>query len=575
MRRVDLPSPDPSVRLPSPGVRPAARRPVRAPVRVGAALAAALVLGCSGEPPSAPPGAASVVLRGGQVLDGTGNPWFRADVLIAGGRIERVGIVPEDSLPAGTETLDLTGLTVLPGFIDPHSHAASGLADPALRAGEPLIRQGITTVMVNPDGGGPADLAAQRAELEAGGVGVQVALMIGHGAVRREVLGMEARPPTPEELERMAGLVRAGMDAGAFGMTGGLYYAPGSYAENDEVVRLAAEIAPFGAFVSHIRDESDYNIGLVAAVGEVIEVAEANGIRGVVTHFKALGPPVWGLSRDAVAAIEEARARGVEVFADQYPYEASGTSVTGALVPRWALAGETMAGMPSPLEERLGNPEARARLRADMLIALERRGGASTLLLSRHRADTALEGRRLDDLAGEWGLEPVDAALRLLEAGGAGLVSFNMSEEDIAHIMEQEWTMGSSDGGLVPAGEGRPHPRFYGAFPRRIARYVRERGVLTAAEAVRGMTSLPATVFRMDDRGRIAPGLVADVLAVDLDRFHDAATYENPHALAEGIVHALVNGVFVLRDGEHTGALPGEVLWPSWSADDGSRGAAR
>ena len=572
---MDTRPPDPSRRRPLRGPRPAAPRLVRC----AAALSASVFLGCAGEapPPTASPAANPVVLRGGRVLDGSGNPWFRADVLVSGGRIQRVGIVPEDSLPAGTETLEVAGLTVMPGFIDPHSHAASGLADPALRAGEPLIRQGITTAMVNPDGGGPADLAAQRAELEAGGVGVQVALMIGHGAVRREVLGMEARPPDAEEFERMAGLVRAGMEAGAFGMTGGLYYAPGSYAENDEVVRLAAEIAPFGAFVSHIRDESDYDIGLVAAVEEVIEVAEVRGIRGVVTHFKALGPPVWGLSREAVAAIEAARARGVEVFADQYPYEASGTSVTGALVPRWALAGETMEGMPSPLEERLRNPEARARLRADMLIALERRGGASTLLLSRHRADTTLEGRRLDDLAEEWGVEPVDAALRLLEAGGAGLVSFNMSEEDIAHIMEQEWTMGSSDGGLVPVGEGRPHPRFYGAFPRRIARYARERGVLTVAEAVRGMTSLPATVFRLGDRGRIAPGLVADVLAVDLDEFRDAATYEEPHALAEGIVHALVNGVFVLRDGEHTGALPGEVLWPSWiaDADHGSGGTDR
>lgn len=572
---MDTRPPAPSRRRPLRGPRPAAPRLARC----AGALSVSVFLGCAGEAPpsSAPPAADPVLLRGGRVLDGSGNPWFRADVLISHGRIQRVGVVEEDALPAGTETLNLAGLTVLPGFIDPHSHAASGLADPALRAGEPLIRQGITTVMVNPDGGGPADLAAQRAELEAGGVGVQVALMIGHGAVRREVLGMEARPPNAEESERMAELVRAGMEAGAFGMTGGLYYAPGSYAENDEVVRLAAEIAPFGAFVSHIRDESDYNIGLVAAVEEVIEVAEAQGIRGVVTHFKALGPPVWGLSREAVAAIEAARARGVEVFADQYPYEASGTSVTGALVPRWALAGETMEGMPSPLAERLRNSEARARLRADMLIALERRGGASTLLLSRHRADTTLEGRRLDDLAEEWGLEPVDAALRLLEAGGAGLVSFNMSEEDIAHIMEQEWTMGSSDGGLVPAGEGRPHPRFYGAFPRRIARYARERGVLTVAEAVRGMTSLPATVFRLDDRGRIAPGMIADVLAVDLDSFRDAATYENPHALAEGIVHALVNGVFVLRDGEHTGALPGEVLWPSWTAaaDEGSGGVDR
>ena len=536
------------------------------PTRFRMLLLAGTMLGsaCSAAPAPESGEGAAVLFRGGQILDGTGNPWYRGDVLVVGDRIARVGVVPAAEVPADTREVDVAGLTIMPGFIDPHSHAGPGLATPELRAGEPLIRQGITTVMVNPDGGGDVDLAAQRRRFEEGGIGVHVALMIGHGAVRREVLGMEARPPTEDEFERMAGLVRAGMDAGAFGMTGGLYYAPGSYAENDEVVRLAAEIAPFGAFSSHIRDESDYNIGLVAAVEEVIEVAEVQGIRGVVTHFKALGPPVWGLSREATAAIDAARARGVEVFADQYPYEASGTSIVGALVPRWALAGETMPGMPSPLENRLANPRERARLRADMLVALERRGGAATLLLSRHRADTSLEGRYLSDLAEEWGLEPIDAALRLLDAGGAGLVSFNMSEEDIAHIMTREWTMGSSDGGLVSRDEGRPHPRFYGAFPRRIARYVREREVLTLAEAVRGMTSLTTTVFRMHDRGQIAAGRIADLLVVDIEEFRDAATYQDPHALAEGIVHALVAGVFAIENGETTGALAGRVLTPHW-----------
>ncbi len=534
------------------------RTPARA---AGAFVALLFASGCVAEPE---PAADAVVLRGGQVLDGTGNPWYSADVLVVGDRIARVGVIPPGAAPANARELDVTGLTVMPGFIDPHSHAAPGLENPDLRAAAPLIHQGVTTVFVNPDGGGVVDLAAQRARLDAGGIGVNVALMIGHGSVRREVLGMEDRPPTAEEFERMAALVREGMAAGAFGMTGGLYYAPGSYAENDEVVRLAAEIAPWGAFVSHIRDESDYNIGLVASVEEVIEVAEVQRIRGVVTHFKALGPTVWGLSREATATIDRARARGIEVFADQYPYEASGTSITGALVPRWALAGETMPGMPSPLADRLANPTERARLRADMLVALERRGGADTLLLSRHRADPSLEGRYLDDIAREWEVAPIDAALRLLEAGGAGLVSFNMSEDDIAHIMTREWTMGSSDGGLVPAGQGRPHPRFYGAFPRRISRYVRERGVLTLAEAVRGMTSLPATVFRMPDRGLVAAGRIADLLVVDADRFGDGNSYEDPHALAVGIEHVLVNGVFALENGEATGALAGRVLVPHW-----------
>ncbi len=521
-------------------------------------------LACSG--PASGPAVPTVLLRGGQVLDGSGNPWFRADVLVRGDRIERVGVVSDGDIPAGTGIVDIAGLMVLPGFIDPHSHAVGGLETSELRTAVPILRQGITTVMVNPDGGGTTDLGGLRRTLEEGGTGVHVALMIGHGAVRREVLGMEARPPDDAEMQRMAALVRAGMEAGAFGMTAGLYYAPGSYAEQAEVVRLAGEIAPHGAFVSHIRDESDYNIGLLAAVDEVVEVAETQRIRGVVTHFKALGPSVHGLSRAAVARIGEARARGVEVFADQYPYEASGTSITGALVPRWALAGETMPGMPSPLEERLRGGE-RERLRTDMLAALERRGGAETLLVSRHRADESLEGRYLHDLAAAWGMEPVDAALRMLENGGAGLISFNMAEEDIAEIMRQEWTMGSSDGGLVPTGEGRPHPRFHGAFPRRISRYVRERGVLSLAQAVRGMTSLPATVFRMPDRGLVAAGKVADLLVVDMDRFSDRATYENPHQLAEGVVHALVAGTFAIRDNQPTEVLAGEILWPWWISE--------
>lgn len=540
------------------------RRSVAAAVSWLTAFVSILGSGCGEGTATTQEDPGAVIFRGGKVLDGTGNPWFRADVLVVGDRIGHVGVIPDEAAPPAARVVDATGLTILPGFIDPHSHAGPGLADPALRAGVPQVHQGITTLFVNPDGGGEVDLAAQRAELEAGRIGVNVALMIGHGSVRREVLGMEDRPPSPEELERMAGLVRAGMEAGAFGMSGGPYYAPGSYATNDEFVRLAGEIAPWGAFVSHIRDESDYSIGLVAAVEEVVEVAEAHGIRGVVTHFKALGPAVWGLSREATAAIDRARARGIEVFADQYPYEASGTSIVGALVPRWALAGETMPGMPSPLEARLRSAAERARLRADMLVALERRGGAETLLLSRHRADTSLEGRHLSDLAAEWGMEPIDAALRLLDEGGAGLVSFNMSEDDIAHIMTREWTMGSSDGGLVPPGQGRPHPRFYGAFPRRISRYVRERGTLTFAEAVRGMTSLPATVFRMPDRGLVAAGRIADLLVVDLERFGDAATYQDPHALAVGIEYVLVNGVFALDGGQSTGALGGRVLVPHW-----------
>ncbi len=501
-----------------------------------------------------------ILIKGGRVLDGTGNPWYRADVGIRGGRIAVMGRL--DGAAAGA-VIDGGELYVAPGFIDVHSHADEGLSREKLKGAAPILLQGVTTVVLNPDGGGPWPLSEQRAHYEAHGIGVNAALMVGHGTVREEVMGMEDRPPSEEELERMKELVREGMAAGAFGLSSGLYYAPGSYAATEEVVALAKEVHPVGVYSSHIRDESDYTVGLLAAVEEVIRISEEADIPGIVTHFKALGPDSWGLSAAATARIERARARGVQVWADQYPWEASGTSIVGALVPRWALAGETMEGQPSPLEVRLKDPRERARLRSDMLKNLARRGGASLFQISNHDFDTSLEGRNLAELAFERNLAPIDLSLELLEQGGAGLVSFNMSEEDIAHIMQKDYVMTCSDGGLVAPGEGKPHPRYYGTFPRKIGRYVRDRGVVGLAQAIRSMTSLPATVFGLEGRGILREGAVADVVVFDFDRIAEKATYSDPHQLSEGVVHVLVNGKAAVSDGKPTGELAGEVLRPS------------
>jgi N-acyl-D-aspartate/D-glutamate deacylase len=505
-----------------------------------------------------------VIVKNGRVLDGTGNPWYRANVAIRDGRIVAIDPYGDLASAGAGVLLDAGDLYVAPGFIDVHSHAAEGLLREELKQARPILAQGVTLVVVNPDGGGPWPLSEQRATYEAQGLGVNVALMVGHGTIRREVMGVEDRPPSEEELEELRGLVREGMAEGAFGLSSGLYYSPGSYASTEEVIALAKEVHPKGLYASHIRDEGDYTVGLLAAVDEVIRIAEEADIPGIVTHFKSLGPGNWGKSVPACIRIERARERGVSVWTDQYPYEASGTGITGALVPRWALAGETMPGMPSPLERRLRNPTERARLRAEMLVNMKRRGGAGTLQISRHRADPTLEGRTLADIAKERGLEPIDLALELLEQGGAGLVSFNMSEDDIAYIMRKDYTMTGSDGGLVAMGEGKPHPRFYGTFPRKIARYVKERGTVTLAHAIRSMTSLPATVFRFEDRGQLRPGAWADLVVFDLERLRDRATYSDPHRLSEGVVHVLVNGALVMKDGEFefTEALPGKVLRP-------------
>jgi N-acyl-D-aspartate/D-glutamate deacylase len=500
-----------------------------------------------------------ILIRGGRVLDGSGNPWYRADVAIDEGRIVSVGRL--DSAQAEL-VIDGEGLYVAPGFIDPHTHSDRGLVKEELKTARSHLAQGVTTVVVNLCGGGQWPLMEQRRTYEEQGVGVNVALLIPHGTVRQQVLGMEDRPPTDGELEHMRALIREGMQAGAFGLSTGLYYAPGSYATTEEIIALTKEIGAGGVHASHIRDESDYSIGLLAAVDEVIAISEASGITGIVSHFKALGPNNWGKSVAACVRIERARKRGIPIWADQYPYEASGTGITGALVPRWALAGEARAEEPSPLERRLQNPVDRQRLREGMIENIERRGGPSTLVISRHAADPSIEGRSLAELASERDQEPVDVALALLEAGGGGLVSFNMSELDIAHIMKKDFTMTCSDGGLALFGEGKPHPRYYGTFPRKIKRYVVERGVVTLPHAIRSMTSLTATVFGFKDRGYIREGMWADVVVFDLDRVKDRATFQEPHQFSEGMLHVLVNGKLAIRDGRFTDELSGLVLSP-------------
>ena len=494
-----------------------------------------------------------VLLRGGRVLDGSGNAWVVADVAIRGDRVAAVG-----DLRAATAAtvLDVGGRYVAPGFVDTHSHAGPALETAALSGAHQLLAQGITTVFVNPDGGGRTDLAAQRAALERARVGVNVALMVPHGAVRAAVLGQADRAPTAEELDRMKALVQRGMDEGAFALSSGPFYAPGSFARTDELVALARVGARHGApYQSHIRDESDYTIGLLAAVEEVITVAREAGTRGVVTHVKALGPNVWGFSAAIVQRVERAREQGVEVFADQYPYEASQTSLDGALVPRWAQGGGA-----DSLRVRLADAATRVRIVAGMRDNLARRGGADRIQIGRYTPDTTVEGSTLAEIAAARGVEPVEAALALLSRGGAGIVSFNMDDDDIARLMRQPWTMTASDGALVAAGEGVPHPRGNGAFARKLRKYVVEDRVVGLADAVRSMTSLPASVYRVADRGALRAGAFADVVVFDLAGVRDRATYEDPHQIAEGMLHVLVNGRFAIRDGAFTDTRAGVVL---------------
>ncbi len=491
-----------------------------------------------------------LVIGNGRVLDGSANPWRRADVGIRAGRIGAVGDL---SGVAAARVIDAGGRLVAPGFIDAHSHAAEALTREALRDARALLAQGVTTIVGNPDGGGPIDLAAQRAALERGGIGVNVALLVGHGSVRSAVIGADDRAPSAEELARMEAIVRRAVVDGAFGLSSGLFYAPGSFAATGEVVALAR--AAGGVYASHIRDEANYSVGVMAAVEEVIAVAEQARVRGIVTHVKALGPDNWGLGAAIAARIDLARARGVDVLADQYPYSASSTSLGAAIVPRWAQAGGAAA-----FRARLADPATREKIVAEMRENVRRRGGARAIVIASHGADRALEGQSLDQIAEARRLPPELAALAIVEAGGASIVSFNMSDTDIDALMRKPWMMTSSDGGLALPGEGRPHPRNNGAFTRKLAHYARDRGVVSLEEAVRSMTGLPAATFGFDGRGAIAPGAAADVVVFDLAALRERATYADPHQMSEGMWLVLVNGEPAIENGAFTGKRAGVVL---------------
>jgi N-acyl-D-amino-acid deacylase len=496
-----------------------------------------------------------VLIRGGRVLDGTGMPWRYADVAVKDDRIVKVGHIPADA--KAVRVIDAKGRYVTPGFIDPHSHAIPGLSLSNLAGAVPILYQGITSVLINPDGGGPADLSPLLSAIETHGPGVNVIPTIGHNGVRSAVMGREDRAPTASELERMQGYVRKAMDEGAFGFSSGPFYIPGKYSKTDELVALAKIAAAYpGAFhTSHIRDEASYDVGVVNATKELIEVTRQAGLPGIVTHIKTLGPSVWGKSKDVIEVINAARAEGLEIWADQYAYAASGSGLQPSLVPGWAQAGGQ-----AEMVKRLQDPELRSQLRKEMASNMERRGGANAMMIRSFAPDPSLQGKRLDEIAKAKLQDPVDTAIEMLIQGGAPIVSFNMNEKDVEAFMKQPWTMTCTDGGLSEFGTGQEHPRAYGAFPRKLRRYVFERNVISLEQAIHSSTGLTATVLGVKDRGFIREGAFADVLVFDPETVADVATYENPDAYSTGVDYLLVNGRIAVEGGKVVAERYGRVL---------------
>lgn len=484
-----------------------------------------------------------LIIRGGSLIDGSGSPATKADIGIKGDRIVFVG---DSAGRKATRQIDATGLVVTPGFIDPHTHTASDLSDPKRSRNDAYLMQGVTTVVTGNDGDSPTAIGSTLAKWSQQGIGTNAALFIGQGTVRREVMGMADAKPTAEQLERMKALVDTAMKEGALGMSTGLYYAPGSYSSTEEVIEMARIAAQHGGiYDTHMRDESSYTIGLLGSVRETIRIGEEAHLPVMISHIKALGADVWGQSKDVIALIDDARSAGVEVTASQYPYTASGTSVTAALVPRWAEAG-------GALLKNLNDSSVRPRLIKEMEQNLARRGGPDTLLMTASR-DKTIVGKTLAAIAHERNESPVDAAIEIVKAGGSDVASFNMKESDIEAFMRQPWVMTCSDGS-----EG--HPRKYGTYPRKLRQYVYEKHIIPLEFAIRSSTSLPAETLGLKDRGLLKPGYFADVLVFDPKTFNERATYQQPRVLATGVRYLTVNGQLAIDSGSLTPALAGKAL---------------
>ena len=497
-----------------------------------------------------------ILIQGGRVVDGTGTPWVHADVAIRGDRIVRIGHLPDAT---ARRVVVAEGLVVAPGFIDPHTHAVRGIFD--VPTADNYLLQGVTTLTEGNDGSSPFPIGEHLNRIATTSISPNWAVFVGQGTIRREVIGADDRPPTPDELVQMQTLVGTAMQEGALGLSTGLFYVPGSFTSTEEVIALSSVAATYGGiYISHMRDEAQR---LLDSVRETIRIGEEAGLPVQMTHHKAISRDMWGRSVDSLALVDAARARGVDITIDQYPYTASQTGIT-ALIPQWAQAGGN-----EELIARLEDPETRRRIREEIVYRIEHdRGGGdpANVVIGLCEWDRTLEGKSLADILTSRGTDvtmanAAELVMEIVERGGARAIYHAMDERDVERIMQHAATAIGSDGGVSVFGEGVPHPREYGTFARVLGRYVRERAVLTLEEAVRKMSGATAHRLGLQDRGLLREGLVADIAVFDPDDIIDRATFADPHQYADGMEYVLVNGSLVIDEGTHTGARPGRVLY--------------
>jgi len=498
-----------------------------------------------------------VLIRNARIVDGTGSPWYRGDLALRGDSIAQ--IAPRIEAAAG-RVIDARGHVVSPGFIDLHTHARRGIFD--VPTADNYVRQGVTTLIEGPDGSSPLPIKPFLDRLGATHITPNFGLFVGQGTVRDQVIGSVNRKATPEEIEKMKGLVRQGMLDGAFGLSSGLFYVPGTFTPTAEVIELAKVAGAMGGiYISHMRDEAS---GVVQSVRETIEIGEKGGLPTQVTHHKIIGKGNWGKSVDTLRLIDEARARGVDATIDQYPYTASSTGIQAALMPAYALEGGRQE-----ILKRLQNPSMRSELRKEtMRLIMEERGGGDpqNVQLARCEWDHSLDGKRLGDVTKGRGLEPTienaaETALWIVDKGGCSGIFHAIGEDDLQRILRHPATMIGSDGEVPIFGVANPHPRSYGTFVRVLGRYVRDLKVITLEDAVRKMSAYPAQRIGLVDRGVLRAGMKADIAIFDPDTIRDLATFENPHQYAEGVDYVLVNGQIAFEGGKMTAARPGRILY--------------
>ena len=495
-----------------------------------------------------------LLLTGGKIIDGTGNGWYYGDVAIRDGMIAAMGRLD----PSRADSLiDVKGLIIAPGFIDVHTHIERN--DLTVPTADNFVFDGVTSVVTGNCGSSHTDIGRYFFRLDSVGMSVNVATLIGHNDVRRAVMGDTRREPSGDEQQRMEALVERAMHDGAVGFSTGLIYVPGTYSKTQEVIGLARAAARYnGIYASHIRSEGDQ---IEEAIEEAISIGREARMPVEISHFKVTFKPNWGRSVFTLAQVDKARREGVDVSVDQYPYVASSTTLN-TLLPNWVFSGGS-----DSLALRLQDEASRKRIKSEMLKALKRKKfkDFSYALVARYSADTTLNGKNISEITRLKGRKArpaneVETILEMVSAGGAQMVYFSMSEEDLKRIMQYPFNMFASDAGIAIYGKDSPHPRTYGTNARVLGHYVRGLNVIRLEEAIRRMTSLPAQKFQLRDRGLLRAGMAADVVVFNEHTVSDKSTFTLPHAYSSGFELVVVNGVITMAHGKHTGARNGQLL---------------